>query len=60
MKRGKLNCACAGSHDKLSAKTRRGSWCPLVENRDEWGSLFLGDPIKVKNQTVWVRPPLSR
>jgi hypothetical protein len=21
----------------------RESWCPLVENRDEWGSLFPGD-----------------
>ena len=27
-------------------KTCLGSWCPLVENRDEWGSLFRGDPIK--------------
>ena len=27
-------------------KTRRGSWCPLVENRDEWGTLFRYDPIK--------------
>jgi len=24
--------------------------CPLVENRDEWGSLFAGNPIKIKNQ----------
>jgi hypothetical protein len=23
---------------------------PLVENRDESGSLFRGDPIKIKNQ----------
>src|SRR5271165_5086677 len=37
-------------------KTRRGSWSPLVENRDEWGSLFRGDPIKIKNQAVWASP----
>ena len=30
--------------------------CPLVENRDEWGSLFRGDPIKVKNQTGCASP----
>jgi hypothetical protein len=56
MKRGKLNCACAESHDQLSAKPRRGSWCPLVENRVKRGSLFRGDPIKIKNQTVWASP----
>jgi hypothetical protein len=39
-------------------KTRRGSWCSLVEKRDEWGSVFRGDPIKIKSQTVWAQPPV--
>ena len=42
VRRGKRDCARAGSHDELSAKNRRGSWCPLVEHRDEWGSLLHG------------------
>jgi len=41
-------------------KTRRGSWCPLVENRDEWGSLRRGDSIKIKSQTVWAGPEKSK
>ncbi len=37
-------------------KIRRGSWYPLVENRDEWGSLFRDDPIKIKNQAYGPAP----
>jgi hypothetical protein len=56
MKRGDLNSACAGSHDKLSAESPSRFVVPIVEHRDEWGSLFRGDPIKTKDQTVWASP----
>jgi hypothetical protein len=57
MNRGKLNCACPGSRDKLSAKNRRGSGCPLVENHEERASLFRGDAIQIQNQASWGPPP---
>jgi len=51
--------SCARAANRMIGSPRkpgRGSWRPLVENRDEWGSLFRGDPIKIKNQTVWASP----
>jgi hypothetical protein len=56
-KRGKLNCARAGSDDKLSAKNPSRFMLTLVENRDEWGSLFRGSPIKIKDQDGMGQPP---
>jgi hypothetical protein len=38
-------------------KNRRGSSCPLVEQRDEWGSRFRGHPIEIKNWKVSAGSP---
>jgi hypothetical protein len=55
MNRGKLNCARTGSREALR-ENQSWSGCPLVENHNERASLFRGDAIKIKNQTIWATP----
>ncbi len=60
MKRGELNCVCAGSRGTPPAKNPSRFIVPTRRTRDEWGSLFRDDPIKIKNPTVWACPFKSK